>query len=156
MKKEPLKYAHKIAKEDGYTTLVKDRGGKRVDNIDGFKWKDYVFISVSKVNYDKARIVVNADTKKHIEQLEKEAQRKKEEAKRKAAEEAKRKKREKEKKARDAWLNETVYITKTGNHYQLDGCSMLRSRIAISRRAARARGLVACTKCRPDFGHYDW
>ena len=156
MKKDPLDYAYDQAKEDGYKLIVKNRDGKRIDNKSGFKKKNYVFMSVSKVNYDKEQIVVNADTKKHVAQLEAIARKKAEEAERKRKEEAARKKKEKKEREKQAWLNATVIRTKTGKCYHESWCTTLRSRIPISRRNARAIGLRPCSVCDPDYGHYDW
>ena len=44
----------------------------------------------------------------------------------------------------------TVYITKTGTKYHCDGCSYLsKSKIAISKTEAKAKGYTACSKCKP-------
>ena len=151
LKKDPLDYAYDQAKEDGYTLIVKNRDGKRIDNKSGFKKKNYVFMSVSKVNYDKKQIVVKADTKKHVAQLEAIARKKAEEAERKRKEEAARKKAAKKKKAEEEWLNEYVFVTNTGRCYHYEGCSYARRGRLVKRRYAReVLRLDACTKCCPD------
>jgi hypothetical protein len=44
----------------------------------------------------------------------------------------------------------TVYITKTGEKYHRDGCRYLsRSKIASTLKEALARGLGACSVCKP-------
>jgi len=44
----------------------------------------------------------------------------------------------------------TVYVTKTGKKYHLDGCSSLaKSKIPISLSDAKARGYTPCSVCRP-------
>lgn len=44
--------------------------------------------------------------------------------------------------------SETVYITKTGKTYHKDGCSSLsKSKIAISKKDAEAKGYTPCKKC---------
>ena len=45
---------------------------------------------------------------------------------------------------------QTVYITKTGNKYHLDGCRYLnRSKFSIDLNDAIARGYGACSVCKP-------
>lgn len=52
--------------------------------------------------------------------------------------------------ARAASGGSTVYITKTGECYHLDGCSSLRrSKIATTLQAAVDKGLRPCSKCKP-------
>jgi len=47
-------------------------------------------------------------------------------------------------------LSQTVYITKTGEKYHVDGCRYLsKSKIAISLNDATQRGFTACSICRP-------
>ncbi len=43
----------------------------------------------------------------------------------------------------------TVYITKTGDKYHMDGCSYLKSRIPISLADAKANGYTPCSRCNP-------
>ena len=44
----------------------------------------------------------------------------------------------------------TVYTTKTGRKYHLDGCSSLsKSKILISLSDAKSQGLAPCSKCHP-------
>ena len=44
----------------------------------------------------------------------------------------------------------TVYVTKTGDCYHIDGCSSLRrSKIPISLNDALSKGYYACSKCNP-------
>jgi competence protein ComEC len=44
----------------------------------------------------------------------------------------------------------TVYITKTGDEYHLDGCrSLSQSKVPISLQEAKARGYGPCSVCRP-------
>ena len=43
----------------------------------------------------------------------------------------------------------TVYITKTGSKYHRDGCSYLKSKIAIDKNSAISSGYSACSKCNP-------
>ena len=58
---------------------------------------------------------------------------------------------------RQAWLNGTVLITPNGKCYHVDGCSYLhRNTSEITRREAKERGLSACTRCKPDWGHPNW
>ena len=45
---------------------------------------------------------------------------------------------------------ETVYITRTGKKYHRDGCKHLsKSKVAIKRKDAEARGYEACKVCKP-------
>jgi len=45
---------------------------------------------------------------------------------------------------------ETVYITNTGKKYHRDGCRFLsKSKIAIKRKDAEAKGYEACKVCKP-------
>ena len=41
----------------------------------------------------------------------------------------------------------TVYITKTGSKYHRDGCSYLKSQIAIDLNVAISQGYTACSRC---------
>lgn len=43
----------------------------------------------------------------------------------------------------------TVYITKTGSKYHRDGCSYLKSKIAIDKNSAISSGYSACSRCNP-------
>lgn len=43
----------------------------------------------------------------------------------------------------------TVYITKTGGKYHRDGCSYLKSKIAIDKSSAISQGYGACSRCNP-------
>ena len=109
------------------------------------------------MNYDKNSIVVNTDTKKHIAELKAEAKRKKAEEERKKAEEAARKKREKEANAKEAWLNGTVYVTKSGSCYHSSYCpSTTRSNTYTMRRKDARRRLRNCSRCNPDREHPEW
>jgi hypothetical protein len=47
---------------------------------------------------------------------------------------------------------QTVYKTKTGAKYHLPTCGYLKSSFAISRPAALAEGLTACSVCKPGSG----
>jgi hypothetical protein len=45
---------------------------------------------------------------------------------------------------------QTVYITRSGKKYHLDGCRYLTaSKIAISLKEAKAKGYTACKVCHP-------
>ena len=45
---------------------------------------------------------------------------------------------------------QTVYITREGKKYHLDGCRYLRtSKIAINLKDAKAKGFTACKVCHP-------
>lgn len=45
---------------------------------------------------------------------------------------------------------QTVYITRTGKKYHLDGCQYLTAgKIAISLKDAKAKGYTACKVCHP-------
>lgn len=47
-------------------------------------------------------------------------------------------------------VEQTVYITRTGERYHLGGCRYLRqSKIAIKKSEAIARGYTSCKVCRP-------
>ena len=154
IKKEPLDDAFKQAEEDGYTLIVNNRNGERVDNKPGFKKSKYVFLSVSDIKYDKAKIVVKADTKKHLAYLEAVKKAKAEAKAKREAEEAARKKKERERKKKEKaesdWLDELVVVTRTGRCYHVEGCYTARNGYSITRRQARARGLQPCSKCLPD------
>lgn len=43
----------------------------------------------------------------------------------------------------------TVYVTRTGEKYHRDGCSYLKSRIAISLQDAVNQGYTPCSRCQP-------
>jgi hypothetical protein len=43
----------------------------------------------------------------------------------------------------------TVYVTKTGSKYHLDGCSYLRSKIKTTKDQAVKDGYTACSRCKP-------
>lgn len=43
----------------------------------------------------------------------------------------------------------TVYVTNTGSKYHRDGCSYLKSKIAIDKDSAVAQGYTACSRCNP-------
>lgn len=149
-KEEPLTTVYNEAEEEGYTVHVKDRNGNRIDNKEGFKLKDYLFMAVNKVNYDKSKIVFTADTKSHVAEVKAEKARKAAEAEKKKKEEAERKKKEQAAKAQSSRDNETVIITRTGECYHYSWCRTLRSRIPITRGEARARGYRPCQICNPD------
>ena len=45
---------------------------------------------------------------------------------------------------------QTVFVTRTGKKYHLDGCQYLRrSRIPVTVKDAKANGYAACKVCRP-------
>ena len=156
LKKESLTDAYKQAKEDGYALIVKNRNGERVDNKSGFKKSKYVFLSVSDIKYDKAKIVVKADTKKHIEHLEAVKRAKAEAAAKRKAEEAARKKKEAERKRKEKekreYMNEIVYVA-GGECYHREYCRTLsRSRnvSAVTRQYAKnVLGRRECNVCFP-------
>ena len=52
-------------------------------------------------------------------------------------------------KAEKAAKTSTVYITKTGARYHLDGCRHLHSRIPVSLALAVKQGYTPCKVCRP-------
>ena len=137
-KYDSLSDAYEIAEEAGYSLVVKNRKGKRVDKKESFDKNDYVYISFGRANYDKKRVVLNADTVKHYEALLEAEEEKKE------AEEAKQKE--------QAYLDATVYITPTGTRYHAMGCSRCSTLSPISRREAQRRGLAPCSYCHPDWG----
>ena len=102
-------------------------------------------MSVSKVNYDKAKIVVNAYTKKHIEELEAIARKK-------AKEKAEKLKQDAKQYAARTRDNMTVFVTRRGT-YHIDGCSDLnkaKSYTPIKYGTAKYR-YHACMHCNPDI-----
>jgi len=50
----------------------------------------------------------------------------------------------------NAYADETVYITKTGECYHIEGCSYLKSSIPISLEDAISKGYRPCSRCKPD------
>jgi hypothetical protein len=50
----------------------------------------------------------------------------------------------------DVKADYTVYVTKTGECYHIEGCSYLKSSIPISLEDAISRGYRPCSRCKPD------
>ena len=149
---DPLSHAFNIAEEGEYTVSVKDRKGNRVDNKTDFDRTKYAFLSVDKVNYSKAKIVFNADTKKHLAALKAKKEKKSDDSSYDRVP-----RRGNGELTKEQFLNEEVIITPSGSCYHVDGCNTLRGSVSwIKRKDARNRGYSPCAKCHPDFGHAGW
>lgn len=126
--------------------------GNRVDNKTDFDRTKYAFLSVDKVNYSKAKIVFNADTKKHLAALKAKKEKKSDDSSYDRVP-----RRGNGELTKEQFLNEEVIITPSGSCYHVDGCNTLRGSVSwIKRKDARNRGYSPCAKCHPDFGHAGW
>ena len=114
---------------------------------------------------DEKKQVINysilIDSENSLENLKKEKKKAEEKAAQEAAEQAERareqaEKERQEQERKEAWYNETVYVTPTGKCYHYDGCSTISpsSCIAMTRRAAINQGYIGCGVCYSGGGMY--
>lgn len=101
------------------------------------------------VNYGE---LTEAESELEVLQAEKDRIKKEKAKKKKAREKAKAEAEKKKKEAEEkSYLNQTVYRTNTGGCYHVDGCSYLKSKIAITLGEAKSMGLSPCSRCHPPY-----